>query len=78
MSTARPKPAILREVIEYLHTEKDNGGEAWALGDYVRADLESGHLNTALEKAKRAKVLAQHDRYLSGLDVHWSVALARV
>jgi eukaryotic-like serine/threonine-protein kinase len=67
---------ILKEVIEYFHTQKNNGGEAWALGDYVRADLESGNLNTALENAKRAKILAQHDRSLSGLDVHWSVALA--
>ena len=68
--------AILQQVVEYFHAQKNNGGEAWALGDYVRAELESGHLSTALEKAKRAKVLAQHDRSLSGLDVHWSVALA--
>ena len=68
--------AILKEVIEYFHTQKSNGGEAWALGDYVRADLESGHLNTALEKTKLAKALVEHDRSLSGLDVRWSIALA--
>jgi eukaryotic-like serine/threonine-protein kinase len=66
---------ILREVIEYFHAQKDNGGEAWALGDYVRAELELGHMGAASMKAKLAKVLAQHDRSLSGLDVHWIVAL---
>ena len=33
--------AILKEVIGYFHAQENNGGEAWALGDYVRAELES-------------------------------------
>jgi ATP/maltotriose-dependent transcriptional regulator MalT len=66
--------ALLKQAVDYFHDLKSKGGEAWALGIYVRAELESGHPNTALERSKAAKILVLHDRSLSGLDVHLIVA----
>ena len=65
---------LLEEAEDYFHAQKNKGGEAWALGIYVRAEQESGNISAALKKARVAKVLAAHDRSLSGLDVDLAVA----
>jgi tetratricopeptide (TPR) repeat protein len=61
--------ALLTQVINYFHSQRNSPDEGWAMGIYARAELESGNITSALQKAKLAKALCAHDQTLSSLGV---------
>jgi serine/threonine protein kinase/Tfp pilus assembly protein PilF len=61
--------ALLTQVMNYFHSQKNNADEGWAMGIYARAELESGNIARAQQKAEQAKALCAHDQTLSSLGV---------
>lgn len=54
--------ALLTQVINYFHSQKNSADEGWAMGLYARAELESGNIASAQQKAEEAKALCAHDQ----------------
>jgi eukaryotic-like serine/threonine-protein kinase len=61
--------ALLTQVMNYFHSQKNSADEGWAMGIYARAELESGNIARAQQKAKEAKALCAHDQTLSSVGV---------
>jgi eukaryotic-like serine/threonine-protein kinase len=61
--------ALLKEVMNYFHSQKNSADEGWAMGIYARAELESGNIASAQQKAEKAKALCAHDQTLSSVGV---------
>lgn len=67
---------LLTQVINYFHSQKNDADEGWAIGIYARAELESGNIASAQQKAEKAKALCAHDQ--TGSSVGVRVLAARV
>jgi eukaryotic-like serine/threonine-protein kinase len=61
--------ALLTQVMNYFHSQRNSADEGWAMGIYARAELESGNIARAQQKAEEAKALCAHDQTLSSLGV---------
>ena len=58
----REAEALLTQVINYFHSQRNSADEGWAMGIYARAELESGNIASAQQKAEQAKALCAHDQ----------------
>jgi len=54
--------ALLAKVIGYFHSQRNSADEGWAMGIYAKAELESGNIASARQKAEQAKALCAHDQ----------------
>jgi serine/threonine protein kinase/tetratricopeptide (TPR) repeat protein len=61
--------ALLTQAINYFHSQRNSADEGWALAIYAKAELESGNIASAHQKAKQAKELCAHDQTSSSLGV---------
>jgi serine/threonine protein kinase/tetratricopeptide (TPR) repeat protein len=68
--------ALLTQVMNYFHSQRNSADEGWAMGIYARAELESGNIAGAQQMAEKAKALCVHDQTLSSVGVRLFAARA--